>query len=183
MATERERLELPFKEDGLGGLRIAIVGSRGWRFPDWISEMVRNIGPFTLVSGGAKGPDRIAEGVCRALDYPEPMIYLPDWKGKGRAAGFDRNTTIIEMSSMTVAFWDSKSNGTRDTMKKTYRAGKPLFIVESVFTMESKATKEVPLVRLFNAKALEELNVGCDLESWESDRRILESKGDGPEAS
>lgn len=157
---------LAFRSPG-PGFRIAIVGSRKFEFLQIVKTVCEELGPFTLVSGGAKGPDREAQEAVEKLNYPKPEIYIPDWKKKGHAAGFDRNTTIVERGEITIAFWDSKSNGTKDSMKKTYRAGKFLTIVEF-----SPALK----IRVFNEEAFRRKHEGYCLDSWPGQCGVRETE-------
>ena len=73
--------------------------------------------PFTLISGGARGADRLAERFADEHNLKK-IIHKPDWNKCGRAAGFMRNAKIIADSDVLVAFWDGKSRGTKDSIEK-----------------------------------------------------------------
>lgn len=80
-----------------------------------------------IVSGGADGADSIAE--VFAYNHKIPMtIHRPDWK-IGRHAGMLRNTKIIDECDQVIAFWDGKSRGTEDSIKKAQKAGKEVYVV------------------------------------------------------
>lgn len=72
-----------------------------------------------IVSGGCpKGADAFAESIARKHGIPI-IIYHPDWKRNGRAAGFVRNTTIAEESDILIAcVAENRTGGTEDTIKK-----------------------------------------------------------------
>jgi hypothetical protein len=55
-------------------------------------------------------------------------VFPADWDKHGKAAGFLRNTTIIENADWVVAFWDGTSRGTSDSIKKAHAAGKPISV-------------------------------------------------------
>jgi hypothetical protein len=109
--------------------RIAIVGSRTWQRPNKVRDFVDLLPRDTIVvSGGARGVDQIAEQ--RAKQRGLKVESFPaDWKSHGKAAGFMRNSDIVKAADAVVAFWDGKSNGTADTVKKTQAANKPLIIL------------------------------------------------------
>lgn len=94
--------------------------------------MLRNILieliPFILVSGGAKGADSLAEDFAKIQGIPR-QIYEADWKKFGKSAGFIRNQSIVNNSDMIIAFWDGHSRGTADTLNKAKIEGVPTLIV------------------------------------------------------
>ncbi len=81
----------------------------------------------SIVSGGAKGADTLAERYAEEIGRPI-TVFKPDYKRYGRGAAFMRNTQIIENSDVVYAFWDGKSNGTRDAIFKAQKLGKILYI-------------------------------------------------------
>lgn len=121
---------------------IGIVGSRTfnnyaymrYRFLQIITE--NNISEkIQIVSGGAVGADNCAEQLARELGF-SIKIYKPNWETHGRSAGFIRNQKIVDASDLVIAFWDGKSKGTFDTIKRTKAAGKKVFIER--FKVEEK---------------------------------------------
>lgn len=111
-------------------MKLAIVGSRS--FDDY-NTMVKfinenyNIDDIThVVSGGAKGADKLGEQFAREFDK-ELIIFPADWKTYGRRAGFVRNVDIIKNCDECVCFWDGKSHGTKhdidlcEEMNKDYK--------------------------------------------------------------
>lgn len=110
-------------------MKVGIVGSRDFAHPDLITNLVDRL-PITttVVSGGARGPDTIAE--TRAKERGLPTEILPaDWDKHGKNAGFLRNSTIVKTSDWVVAFWDGNSHGTADTIRKAHTSHKPLTVV------------------------------------------------------
>lgn len=78
----------------------------------------------TIVSGGAKGADTLAE--CYAdLYFIDKEIHLPNWDLYGKRAGFIRNQLIIEASDFVLAFWDKKSAGTKSSIEIAKKLNKP----------------------------------------------------------
>lgn len=109
--------------------RIAIVGSRNWTDIKTIQSFIEKLAlDTTIVSGGAKGVDSIAESIAHGCNL-KTLIFLPDWKKHGRAAGFIRNKLIIENADEVVAFWDGLSKGTSHSIKLAKTKGIPTKII------------------------------------------------------
>lgn len=114
-------------------MKLAIVGSRSF---DNYERLLGVMGIFyechtsfhTIVSGGAKGADKLGERWAEYWHIPIEQ-YLPDWNKNGKAAGFLRNQQIVDACDMVLAFWDGKSSGTKDTIERAKRAKKSTFIV------------------------------------------------------
>lgn len=116
-------------------MRIAIVGSRQFANPRKVREYVMDLicntqedGEFVIVSGGAAGPDTIAEEVADQFQVPV-ALYLPAWDVHGKRAGVFRNQEIVDKADRVVAFWDGESKGTLDTIKRTLKARKHLEVI------------------------------------------------------
>lgn len=123
-------------------LVLAVVGSRSFddlrRLRDetdayigellWDHPLPPNMWNVCIVSGGAKGADSLAVTYAQLRGY-DTIAYLADWKQYGKKAGFLRNATIVNTVEAGIAFWDGKSKGTRDTIKKLDDSKKPYRIV------------------------------------------------------
>lgn len=110
-------------------MKIAIVGSREYPNLEEVRKYIRTLPRDTIiVSGGAKGVDRTAaeEARKRGLGVVE---YLADWDTFGKSAGLIRNQTIVDSCDELVAFWDGKSRGTVDSIRKAQNQKKPVWIV------------------------------------------------------
>jgi len=121
-------------------MKIAIVGSRdytdynnftnkledivGWHFDGTLGEYDKEL---RIISGGARGVDSLAEQWADENDVLCDVI-KPEWEKYGKAAGFIRNSKIVEQCDEVIAFWDGVSRGTEDTIKKAVRLGKQVTI-------------------------------------------------------
>lgn len=108
--------------------KLVIIGSREFSKLDLVRKLVEVLPPddWTIVSGGARGVDRTAEQA--AIERGIPIISIPaDWS-KGRDAGIIRNSAIVELADIVIAFWDRRSRGTMDVIVKARSAEKPLTI-------------------------------------------------------
>jgi hypothetical protein len=83
-----------------------------------------------IVSGGADGADSLAEVYHVEKQFLlEPLIFYPDYKTYGKPAVFIRNSQIANACDYLIAFWDGKSTGTLDTIKKAKKLQKPVKII------------------------------------------------------
>jgi len=116
-------------------MKIAVVGSRGFKDVEFVRRTVGNIfNPGdTLISGGAKGVDTYAEELIDLLSsglvgpYNKKII-LPDWNKYGKSAGFIRNKLIIDEADLIIAFWDGTSKGTKHDIDLALASKKPINI-------------------------------------------------------
>lgn len=103
-------------------VNIAVIGSRNFDDYEFVENIVSaviadlaeqtNSDKITIVSGGAKGTDLLAERFAKQHSFPM-LIFRPDYKNFGKAAPIRRNREILEHSDMVIAFWDGASKGTR----------------------------------------------------------------------
>ncbi len=112
-------------------MKVAVVGSRN--FTDYQigrSILLEIIQPEDIIiSGGAKGADTIAEHFAKEFEN-EIIIHKPDWDKYGKSAGMIRNGQIIEDCDYVVAFWDGKSRGTADTIRKANNSNKQVIQID-----------------------------------------------------
>lgn len=116
-------------------MKIGIVGSREYRSPERIRELVETFGAGTVVvSGGARGADSAAAEAARSLGF-EVIEHLPKHEKsapyfKVVQALFARNTLIAQDADELHAFinWGHRSNGTFDTITKANRLEKLVVI-------------------------------------------------------
>lgn len=93
------------------------------RIPDRQGEPAKR-----LFVGDARGVDREAARVWKQERGVEPDIFKANWIEHGKAAGPIRNSEMLQAfqeagGGFCFAFWDGKSNGTVDMMRKVIKAG------------------------------------------------------------
>ena len=119
-------------------MKIAAVGSRAWNdialirtvFKRYIDSSYFNPSEDIVISGGAKGADKLCELVAKELCFKTEII-LPDWNKYGRVAGFLRNTDIVNSCDIVLAFHDGFSKGTLDTIHKAILQKKYVMVFQS----------------------------------------------------
>lgn len=80
-----------------------------------------------VVSGGAKGADRIGE--IFANKYGCGLRIFPaNWNKYGKRAGHIRNNEMAENSDATILFWDGASRGTENMFFTTLGLNHKLFV-------------------------------------------------------
>ena len=115
-------------------MKIAIVGGRDFNDYQFLKNELEKfinenkISLHSIVSGGAKGADTLAEKFASEKKV-EMIIFKPNFEKYGRGAALARNTQIVECADTMFAFWDGKSKGTHDSIKKSEKLGKKLFII------------------------------------------------------
>lgn len=109
-------------------MRVGVVGSRDYPSYDIIRYTLSRISISLLVSGGGGNADLGGERYADENGI-EKLIFPADWKQFGKGAGFIRNTDIVKNSDVIIAFWDGKSRGTQDTLRKAIKMDVPYKII------------------------------------------------------
>jgi len=114
-------------------MKLGIVGSRSLssnKIRQYVFDLLdkKRSELECIVSGGAKGPDSFAYEWTyqRGGKF---ILYRPDYEKHGKGATFIRNSLIVKDSDVIVAFYDGKSRGTMDSIKKARKSGKKLVIL------------------------------------------------------
>jgi hypothetical protein len=105
-------------------MKVLVCGSRGWESV-WQVRMVYSeldrIKPTEIISGGARGADRVAEVWAKSNSVPI-TVFTPDWEKNGRRAGVLRNNQMLDTNpDLVLAFWDGLSKGTKHTIDEARR--------------------------------------------------------------
>ena len=82
---------------------------------------------FTVISGGARGADKVGEDIAIAYELPLE-IYPADWNTHGKSAGYIRNKQMADVADALIAFWDGSSRGTKHMIDTMRKQGKPVYI-------------------------------------------------------
>lgn len=113
-----------------------VVGSRD--FNDYqtmcniLDYLLQNHKEVTIVSGGARGADSLAE--TYALGHNHRLkVFKADWKCHGKKAGYLRNEEMHKFISQyenrgVVAFWNGNSKGTAHNFELSIKYNNPIKI-------------------------------------------------------
>lgn len=114
---------------------VAVVGSRDWPFPEAVHRLLhdlcRHAPGFRVVTGGARGVDRVAEQWCREWGIPV-KVHRADWDLWGDEAGFIRNQYIVDEADVMYAFQLNRSSGTQDSVNKARAKGIECHVTEAL---------------------------------------------------
>ena len=111
-------------------MKVAVIGSRGFDDYEMVKTALSPLKITLLISGGAKGADLLGERYANENNI-ETLIFKPDWKKHGAAAGVLRNTYIVNNADTIIAFWDGESKGTKDSISKAKKLEKNIIIINT----------------------------------------------------
>ena len=108
-------------------MNIMIVGSRAIDNYDFVKENVdqyikeKNIeDKITIISGGARGVDSLAESYAEEKGY-DFKCFPANWGQFGRAAGPIRNRKMVNYikkhGGVCLVFWNGKSTGSKEDIE------------------------------------------------------------------
>ena len=98
-------------------MKIIIAGSRN--FTDYkklcktCDHLLQYQTEIEIVSGTARGADRLGEQYAREKGYPMKQ-FSADWNKYGKAAGPIRNQQMANYADALITFWNGKSRGTKN---------------------------------------------------------------------
>ncbi len=107
-------------------MKLLIAGSRGIENFD-ISKYI-SCEVDTIISGGAKGVDLIAEEFADKHKLSK-IILRPKYNLYGKAAPLKRNEELVKLADKVLIIWDGVSKGTQYTINYTKKLKKDLQIV------------------------------------------------------
>lgn len=126
-------------------IRVIIAGGRDFdNFPllmnnciEILSEETKeddSIDKIRIVSGNARGADRLGEEYARISHY-DVSRFPAAWDIYGKSAGYRRNAEMAKFASeegnvgVLIAFWDGKSRGTKHMIDLAKRYGLKVYVV------------------------------------------------------
>lgn len=137
-------------------MKVAIVGSRSINDYDVLLEAIQHFSLehriTTVISGGARGVDKLAERYAEEKGIPL-KVYKAKWDNLNIAdpryiktnargekynsrAGYERNTQMAQQCDAVLALWDGKSRGTRHMIDVTFELEKVQFIYEVRYDLD-----------------------------------------------
>ena len=149
----------------LNNCRMIIAGSRtivSEEVIDKIPEIcvLYNVRPKTILSGAAKGVDKLGEKWAAKMKLPVEL-YPAKWDIFGKAAGHMRNNDMASLAGVLFLVWDGKSPGSKQMKSAALRRN--LIVFELIVQIENKTFKLTDNEAVKNAiiKRLEIKNGHC----------------------
>lgn len=114
-----------------------VAGSRTYsnyaEFCVWMDRILSRQSEVTIVSGGARGADALAERYAKERGF-KLVVFKADWKRYGRSAGYKRNVQMHRFIAHfehrgCVCFWDGASRGTQHNFGLAEQFGTPIRVV------------------------------------------------------
>lgn len=116
---------------------ILVAGKRDFndyeRFCREMDQIIKGIGDdVVIVEGSASGTDYMAGKY--ATEHKIPLkFFIADWNRFGRSAGPIRNEEMVSFldgkDAMAVFFWDGKSRGTADCLRRAGKHNIPTVVI------------------------------------------------------
>ena len=102
-------------------MKVIIAGSRNFtnyqKLKKQCDQFLQNQTDIEIVSGEHyKGADKLGEKYAAEKEFP--LTKFPaNWYRYGKAAGPKRNEYMANYADALIAFWDSKSRGTKNMIQ------------------------------------------------------------------
>lgn len=125
----------PQKAGKKDAFRLVIAGSRG--FEDYsalsgaVDDFLKQLAPkrpVTIVSGTARGADRLGEQYAHQKGYALEE-YPANWHYFGKAAAVKRNAQMAEIADAAIVFWDGQSAGAKSMIECAEARGIPCQVI------------------------------------------------------
>ena len=107
-------------------LKLLIAGSRKINYFDFSKYIPNDI--TTIISGGAKGIDSLAEDYADAHRLSK-IIIRPEYNKYGKAAPLKRNELLVQIADKILIVWDGLSKGTKYTIDYANKLNKDMKII------------------------------------------------------
>lgn len=120
-------------------IKIIIAGGRDFKNLDAVKVEVDSIlksylgdnidkSKIEIVSGGARGADKLVEIVAKELSIPN-KVFNANWNKYGKSAGPIRNKQMAnyvassDYKGILLCFWDGQSKGTKNMIQTAKNIG------------------------------------------------------------
>ena len=107
-------------------MKLLVVGSRSIRSFDLAPHI--SAATDTIISGGAKGIDTLAEEYADRHNLSKYII-RPRYDLYGRGAPLIRNREMVDMADEILVVWDGRSKGASHTIAYAKQLQKPLLVI------------------------------------------------------
>lgn len=111
-------------------MKVIIAGSRTITDCKIVVDAICSA-PFIItevVSGGARGVDKLGEEYARTFPDIYLKVFPADWDNHGKSAGYKRNVEMADYADALIAVWDGKSKGTKHMIDIATKKGLKVYI-------------------------------------------------------
>ena len=116
-------------------MKLIVAGGREFNDYTFLESEIIGMTPkdkdITIISGGARGADKLGEQYAKGYKIPLEMFYA-DWNIYGKAAGYRRNVDMANAATHLLAFWDGESKGTKHMIDIATKKGLTVNVVRYV---------------------------------------------------
>ena len=112
----------------VAGSRVIPDREKVWNDLGWRLGYYTGLDMVEIVCGMARGADLIGFDFAQYLGFPL-KAFPADWDKHGRSAGYIRNKEMSEYADELIAYWDGRSNGTKNMIDLMQAARKPTTII------------------------------------------------------
>lgn len=120
--------------------KVLVCGSRDWptERAHEIRARIAELPPgATIIAGGARGADKLAEEAARELGY-RVEVFPANWETDGRSAGYKRNLRMLDQEpDLVIAFRVGESRGTQHTVDNALARGLDVEVYDELTFVES----------------------------------------------
>ena len=106
--------------------KVILAGSRDYtnyaQLCAFTDQVLAGAEDIEIVSGGARGTDALGERYAREHGHAL-KVFPAEWNKWGKAAGPIRNGQMADYADALIAFWDGRSSGTRDMIRRAEDRG------------------------------------------------------------
>lgn len=106
-------------------MKVAVIGSRTFSDYEFLKSTLQCVYITEIISGGDLGADKLAERYAEEKNIPIRIIPHTE---NPEGTSMNRTYNIITLAQLVIAFWDGKSQGTRDLINYARNKGKQLKI-------------------------------------------------------
>ncbi|MBX9937677.1 MAG: hypothetical protein K2Y32_00405 [Candidatus Obscuribacterales bacterium] len=155
-------------------MNLLVTGSREYKNLDLVEAVLyafiapnrpgeKRVPAEMLFVGDAKGVDREAARTWEEVRKSKPRVFRAKWAEHGDAAGPIRNTEMLKAfkeagGGICFAFWNGKSRGTLDMMRKILAGGQGVFLPEGFLRVDlARGTGDLKVHYLRHQEDLENL--------------------------
>lgn len=112
--------------------KVIIAGTRYFDDYDLLKvkcdNILSNLDNIEIVSGRAKGADRLGEKYAKENNY-SLKCFPANWHKYKKAAGPIRNKEMAEYADYLIVFWDGESKGTKNMIERAEKHGLKVRII------------------------------------------------------